>query len=93
MKIKSRIPFWGVPVVIVLAIGTVWLRLSIIRTTYQINQTDHAIHAAQQEREQMQLKVTELRSPRRLEILAKTKFGLTQPKAEQVMHVREPEAN
>ena len=81
------VPFWVIPVLILMAIGTVWLRLAIVGTTYEINQTEGQIHNLQQEREQAELKVTALRSPRRLEILAKTRFGLSQPKADQVIHL------
>jgi cell division protein FtsL len=71
-----------------MAVGTVWLRLTIVRTTYEISQNDRMIRNLQQEREQQELRVTALRSPRRLESLAKVKYGLSQPKAEQVVHMR-----
>jgi cell division protein FtsL len=92
MSLNARkwIPFWIVPMVILLAIGTVWLRLAMVRTTYEIGQTDKQLHNLQQEHEQAELKLTALRSPRRLEVLAHTKFGLTQPRAEQVVHVVRP---
>ena len=80
-------PLWVVPVLIGLAIGTVWLRLSIVRTTYAINQSNKTIRDLQQEREQAVLQLSALRSPRRLEALARTKFGLTQPKSEQIVHM------
>lgn len=82
------VPFWVIPIVIAMAIGTVWLRLFIVRTTYSINQAERQVHTLQQDREQMALKVTAARSPRRLEVLAKTKFGLSQPRAEQIVHIR-----
>jgi cell division protein FtsB len=81
-------PIWVVPAVIALAIGTVWLRLSIVRTTYSINQSERRLSALRQEREQMELKLAGLRSPRRLELLARSKYGLSQPRAEQVVHLR-----
>ena len=80
-------PLWVVPVMIVMAIGTVWLRLSMIRTTYAIDQADQTIRNLQQEQEKMNLKVTGLRSPRRLEVLARTKFGLSRPRSDQVIHL------
>ena len=80
-------PLWAVPLLLFMAIGTVWLRHTIVNTTYAINKTERKIRDLQQEREQVYLKVTALRSPRRLETLAKSKFGLTQPKSEQVIHV------
>jgi cell division protein FtsL len=89
VKKAKFFPLWVYPTLIVMAIGTVWLRLSIVRTTYEINQADRIYRNLQQEREQEQLKVTALRSPRRLETIAKTKFGLSQPRADQVIHLRQ----
>ena len=70
-----------------MAIGTVWLRLSIVRTTYAINQAGHTDREMRQEREDLELKVTALRSPRRLEGIAKAKFGLGTPRSDQVIHL------
>ena len=77
-----------IPVLIALATGTVWLRLNIVRTTYAINETDKMILSLEQAKEQEELKMAGLRSPRRLEVLAKTKFNLSQPKPEQVVHLK-----
>lgn len=86
---KNWVPLWAVPLLILMAIGTVWLRLSIVRTTYGIDQADRKIRELQLAREQTELRTMALRSPRRLEILAKTRFGLAQPKAEQIVHLRD----
>ena len=72
-------PFRVVPVLIVFAIGTVWLRLAIVRTTYAINQAERTGRDLRQEREELELKVTGLRSPRRLERLAHDKLGARPP--------------
>jgi cell division protein FtsL len=90
MKTKFLLPWvpvWVLPILAVLAIGTVWLRLTIVRTTYEISQTDGMIRNLQQEGEQEELKVTALRSPRRLEGIARAKFGLSQPMASQVIQM------
>jgi cell division protein FtsL len=81
-------PLWIFPVLIVMAISTVWLRLYIVRTTYEIDQAESMMRNLSQEREQAELKVTGLRSPRRLEAIAKAKYGLSQPRAEQVVHLK-----
>ena len=81
-------PVWVIPVLLIMAIGTVWLRLSIIKTTYAINEADKMIRELQQTLEQTRLKVTALRSPRRLESIARTKFGWTPPNAEQVIYLK-----
>lgn len=86
---KSKwIPLWVYPILLVFAVATVWLRLTVIRTGYDINQTEKMIRNLHQEQERAELKVAGLKSPRRLEQIAKTKLGLSQPKAEQVVHVR-----
>ncbi len=88
INFRRWVPWWAIPIVIVMAIGTVWLRLAIVRTTYTINQTDRMISNLRQEREQVELKVAGLKSPRHLETLARSRFGLTQPRSEQVVHLK-----
>jgi cell division protein FtsL len=89
---KRWFPLWTIPTLIIFSIGTVWVRLSIVRTTYAIHEIDRSIEKYRQERDQLQLKVAALRSPRRLETLAHTKFKLFQPKMEQVVHLGNAEA-
>ena len=85
---RRWIPLWVVPVVIIMAVGTVWLRLTIVRTTYAINQAEKKARALRQERERVELKLTGLRSPRRLEQLAHSRFSLNRPHADQVVHMK-----
>jgi cell division protein FtsL len=83
--LRVWVPFWVIPAIAALAIGTTWMRLGIVRTTYAINQAEREVKNLMIEREQMQLKVTALRSPRRLEVLARTRFGLSQPKSDRIV--------
>ena len=85
---KTWIPLWVIPVLILMAIGTVWLRLSIVRTSYAINQAEKSIRRLRQDRDRAALRYESLKSPRRLEALARTKFNLTQPRSEQVVHLK-----
>ena len=85
--IKRMLPVWVVPFLVVLAVGSVWLRLSIVRTTYEIDQVTKMIRNTQQDLEHLELKVAKLRSPRHLETLARTKFGLNPPQADQVIRL------
>ncbi len=88
MSKKERwVPLWVVPTLMIMAIGTVWLRLTIVKTTYAINESDKMIRELQQTLEQTRLKVTALRSPRRLEGIARTQFGWTPPHSEQVIYL------
>ena len=85
---RKWIPLWVIPLVIGLSVGTVWLRLYLVRTTYAIDQADREIRSISQVREQMELKVTAFRSPRKLEALARAKFNLSQPHAEQIINMK-----
>ncbi len=86
--LKKWIPLWVVPTLIVFAIGTVWLRLTIVRTTYDIHELNRMIEKTRQDRELFQLKVSAMRSPQKLESLARTKFGLSQPRVDQVVRFK-----
>ena len=86
--LKKWIPEWSLLVLVLFSVGTVWLRLAVVRLTYSVNQVDKMIEKATQDRENLQLNLAALRSPRRLEILARTKFGFVQPKIEQVIHLK-----
>lgn len=88
MILKKWVPLWVIPAVIIFSIGTVWLRLSMIRITYQIHEMNRTLDRTRQDKEILQLKLAALRSPRRLEGLAKSKFGLGQPKMDQVVFVK-----
>lgn len=86
--LKKWVPLWSIPTLILFSIGTVWLRLSIIRTTYAINETNRQIDHTRQEKELLQLKLAALRSPRRLEGLAKSRFGLALPEVDHIIHLQ-----
>jgi hypothetical protein len=86
-KKSEWFPAWIWPVILVLTIGSVWIRLSVVKATYEVTQADKAMRSLQQDREQIELRVAGLRSPRRHEILARSRFGLTQPRADQVVYM------
>ncbi len=86
--LRQWVPFWVIPVVLIFAAGTVWLRLALVRTTYAISEINREIDRSRQDRELLQVKFAALRSPKRLEILARTHFGLGQPRMEQVIHFK-----
>lgn len=87
-KKAGWIPLWAVPVLVFMAIGTVWLRLTIVRMTYSVAQTEKMIRNLQHNRETAEVKLASLKSPRRLEALARSRFGLSQPHSDQVVHVQ-----
>ncbi len=85
---KKWMPLWVIPVVTVFSVGTVWLRLKIIRTTYAIHDVDQGLVKVRREKEQLLMRVSALRSPKRLESLAHHQFGLFQPRSGQVIYLQ-----
>lgn len=85
---KSWFPKWIFPVLILLSIVTVALRLNIVNTVYEINQTEKIISNSKHEKERAAIRIAALRSPKRLEILSKTQFKLAQPEAKQVIYLK-----
>ena len=85
---KKYFPVWCFPLILVLALLNVGLRLSIVKSTYEMNQMEKMIKNAKAEREKTSIRLAGLRSPKRLEILSKTLFSLSQPRAEQVIYLK-----
>ena len=89
-KERSRIfPGWIWPCIIVLTIVSVWVRLGVVASSYDVSQAEKTIRSLRLDREQIELRVAGLKSPRRLEGLARSQFGLSQARPEQVVHMEE----
>lgn len=86
---KKWIPFWVWPILVCLSVATVWLRLTIVKLSYEIGQTDKLVTNARMERDELNLMVARLKSPKRLEILARNRFGLQPPRTEQTVTLKE----
>ncbi len=82
---RRWIPFWVVPVFLILASITVWLRLSVIRKTYELNQVNQTWTNNKKELERLNIKVAQKKSPRRLEKLARKQLELFPVEAAQVI--------
>jgi len=85
---KAWFPGWFFPLIVLFSIVTVWLRLEVVDTSYAISKTEATIRTLEEERKRSELKLSSLRSPKRLEALAKGKFNLRQPNADQVVHLK-----
>ena len=86
---KKWVPIWTIPVTLAFAFATVWLRLTIVHSTYELNQANHVLHNLKLENEKLELKVAQLRSPRRLESIAHQKFNLNAPTADRIIRIKE----
>ena len=83
------VPMWAIPVLIAFAFSTVWLRLSVVHTTYELDQANKTLNNLKLESEKLELKVAQLRSPRRLEALARQKFKLSPPTPDKLIQMKD----
>ena len=88
-EMKKFFPLWTVPVLIAFAFATVWLRLNVVQTTYELNEANKTLHNLKLENEKLELKVAQLRSPRRLEAIAKQRFKLSPPTPEKLIQLKD----
>ncbi|MBC7397866.1 MAG: cell division protein FtsL [Bdellovibrionales bacterium] len=86
---KKYFPLWTIPVLIAFAFATVWLRLNVVQTTYELNEANKTLHNLKLENEKLELKVAQLRSPRRLEAIAKQRFKLSPPTPEKLIQLKD----
>lgn len=82
------IPFWVFPVLAFFAVGTVWLRLNTVRCTYEAQVVQNEIRNAQRELETAKLQAARLRSPQRMELLARSRLKLSPPRPDQRVDMR-----
>ena len=80
---------WTIPVLIAFAFATVWIRLSVVQTTYELNEANKTLHNLKLENEKLELRVAQLRSPRRLEAIARQKFRLSPPTPEKLIQLKD----
>jgi len=86
---KRFFPLWVFPIIVAFAFLTVWVRLTGVKTTYELNQANKTLHNLKLENERLELKVAQLRSPRRLEVLAKQKFKLNPPSPDRIIPMKD----
>jgi cell division protein FtsL len=83
------IPGWAIPLLIVFAFATVWLRLNVFQSTIELNQMNKTLNNVKLDHERLELRVAQLRSPRKLESLARNKFNLQPPTADRMIQLKE----
>lgn len=76
--------------VMTLALSSVWLRLQVVRTSYEINQQDKLIKNLLLEKETLEAELARLKSPERLERLAKSEFQMEQASVNRILSVKAP---
>jgi cell division protein FtsL len=66
----------------------VWSRVRVMELNYQITDADRAIREAKQEAGRLRLEVASLKTPARIESLAREELGMTLPADQQVIPVK-----
>jgi cell division protein FtsL len=66
----------------------VWSRIQVINFEYDISRLEGALRAGRQQNQQLRLESASLRSPSRIERIARQKLGLHTPSAQQVIMVK-----
>lgn len=81
---------WAVVLIGVFSVATVSLRLYIVKTSYQIDQSSKILHNAMKEREILNLKLAQSKSPVALRPIARNRFHLDLPHPKQVVRMNSP---
>ena len=73
---------------VVMLVGTtlfyVWCRLQAVRLGYEQSRTTETLHRVEKENEELRGEVARLKSPERIERLARDQLGLLYPSPEQI---------
>lgn len=74
--------------VVAAAVFYVWTRVATVRLGYQISRAGSEHARLVEEKAALRSEISTMRSPRRLEALARERYGLGAPRAEQIVFVR-----
>lgn len=83
--IKKFFPIYVWPLIILFAVGTVWLRLSIVDMNLTVSRLDGELKNRVRDRQELEVQLGRLRSPRQLEAIARKKFGWEAPAPHQII--------
>jgi hypothetical protein len=85
---KRRLPLGSIFLLLIFSIGTVWLRLLVVRLAYSIDEVHQWMGRSKRKHDQLQLELVEMKSPSQLKELARTRFHRMQPHAKQVIYLK-----
>ncbi len=66
----------------------VWSRFKLVELNLRISEASRQLSAAEQEQKCLSLEAASLKSPARIETIAKNDLGMTLPTEQQVIHVK-----
>lgn len=73
----------------IVSIFHVWSRFRLVELNLQVSEASRKLKNIEQEQRQLQLEVALLKTPARIEAIAKHKFGMVVPGKEQIILVKE----
>jgi cell division protein FtsL len=79
--------FTFIAVLLVLSLFFVWSRLQVVHLEYEISSLEGRLREANQDVQRLRLEAASLRSPARIEQVAKSRIGLRLPTADQVIPI------
>ncbi len=77
----------GLLVVAGVALLLVWVRLQTVDTGYALSAARHLAHRLEQEQRELEMEISTLTSPRRLERVARERLGMGPPTPGQIVNV------
>lgn len=78
---------FGLFVVVAMALLLVWVRLRTVDTGYALSAARHLAHRLEQEQRELEMEISMLTSPLRLEQVARERLGMGPPAAGQIVNV------
>jgi cell division protein FtsL len=72
----------------VVSVFHVWSRFKLVDLNLQISEASHLLKEAEQEQKRLNLEVASLRTPARIEAIAKNELGMALPTEQQVVLVK-----
>lgn len=72
----------------IVSVFHVWSRCNLIALNLQISDTSRQLKEAEQEQNRLKLEVTSLKTPARIELIAKSDLGMALPTEQQVILVK-----
>lgn len=91
---RARVVRRGVVVaaiVILLALTFVWTRVRVIQLGYEVSQLNRVVGDLLKQKNRLEVEVAKLKSPDRLEVLAKDQFHMRLPMGEEIVFVKKGE--
>lgn len=75
----------GALAALTIALALVWVRLQLVHTGYDLSTARQVENRLEQEQGELQIEIATLTSPRRLEDIARTRFGMGPPAPGQIV--------